>query len=255
MEIQDLCYLARFEVSIGCNEQAISILQELAAKDADFDQNERQLVVTIFKNAIDPIRDTFRTLKMHESIQAEQQNAGLLQLIKDNINKNITKLKNLCQTGLDLIEKVLIPACKYDEGIAFYQKLNGDFYRYLVEISEEEDREKMKQSAKEAYTKAFEAAQNLSPANPTRLGVILNFAVFKYEHADEKDDAKVMVKNAIQSSSTEINNLSETTKQESISVITVMQKNLETWSAIAYSDLPEEEEEEAVVEEEIAPEE
>ena len=245
MEPKYLSYLAQFENSIERNEQAIEVLKELADKNPDFDQKDRQLLVLIFKNAIDPIRETIRSLRAHQRSEEEQQNANITQLLKENIDKSLSKLNVLCQSGLDLVQKTLIPACKYAEGIAFYQKLNGDLYRYLTEFSEGEEHDKMKASAKEAYTSALEAAQQLSPANPTRLGVILNFAVFKYEHADEKDDAKVMVSNAIKSSGTEIGNLSESTKQESLNVIDVMQKNLASWSATNYSDIAEEDEEEA----------
>ena len=245
MEPDDLCYLAQYENSIGRNEQAISFLEEFAAKKPNFNQKERQLLVLIFKNAVDPIRETIRSLLVHEKNILDAQNANCAQMIKHNINISLKQLRDLCQKGLNLVEKVLIPACTESEGIAFYEKLNGDLYRYQTEFSEGEEQEAIKKGAKEAYEKALTAAQELSPAHPTRLGIILNYAVFKYEHVNEKEDAKVMVTTAITESATEMDKLSESLKAESLSVIDVMQKNLHAWSNQTYSDVDEEDEEEA----------
>ena len=250
MNTKDLAYLAQFENSIGRSEKAIDMLEQLAQVDPHFDQVERQLLVLIFKTAVDPVRETIRTLRDMKKELVEAQKANQVQLVEDNIQNSLKQLNSLCQKGLDLVTDVLIPPCNDVEAKAFYEKLNGDLYRYKAEFATGEDLVNIKKLANEAYSRALTTAQQLSVANPTRLGVILNFAVFKYEHADAKEEAKQMVSNAIKEYYPEFEQLSAHSQAETRSVIEVMQKNLYSWTPKSYSEV---EEEDAGQEEDEAP--
>ncbi|EAY09702.1 14-3-3 protein [Trichomonas vaginalis G3] len=242
MEPRDIVYLAQTENSIDRSGEAIKLMIQLAEVKPNFDQNERQLLVLIYKTAIDPIRETIRTLSMYRDSSKESGQSEQAQMIDDVCQSSIHDLDELCAQGLDLVDKVLLPACQDPAGIAFYQKLRGDFYRYMVEFAKEDKIDEIKKNADSAYSAALQTAtEKLPSSNPIRLGVILNYAVFKFEHAEETGAAREMLVSAIQNFSEDSNQLSESSHKEAQNVINVMQKNLVSWS-------PENPEEETVEE-------
>jgi hypothetical protein len=65
----------------------------------------------------------------------------------------------------------------------------GDYFRYVAEVGDGERLEKATERSLEAYNKGIEKAENLSPADPTRLSLLLNYAVFCYENLEQRDQA------------------------------------------------------------------
>ena len=91
----------------------------------------------------------------------------------------------MCKDMLNLITKSLLPKAKKSnktESEVFYLKLQGDYFRYVAEVGEGDRLEKATERALDSYNKAIEKAEELSPADPTRLSLLLNFAVFCYEN-------------------------------------------------------------------------
>ena len=106
--------------------------------------------------------------------------------MRSYIKKLEEELVNMCKDMLNLITKHLIPKAKkaqQGESEVFYLKLQGDYFRYVAEVGEGERLEKATERALDCYNKATERAEEvtLSPADPTRLALLLNFAVFCHE--------------------------------------------------------------------------
>lgn len=56
-----------------------------------------------------------------------------------------TELKGLCESLLNLIDNYLLPGSQNEESIIFFNKMKGDYNRYLTEFlleAEGKDREK-----------------------------------------------------------------------------------------------------------------
>ena len=68
-----------------------------------------------------------------------------------------------------------------DESKAFFQKMIGDYYRYVAESATEATLEEVKQGALSGYEEADKLSKGLNACNPIRLGLALNFSVFHYE--------------------------------------------------------------------------
>ena len=68
-----------------------------------------------------------------------------------------------------------------DESKAFFQKMIGDYYRYVAESATEDKLQKVKDGAHKGYEEANKLSKGLNPCNPIRLGLALNFSVFYYE--------------------------------------------------------------------------
>lgn len=245
MEPSDIVYLAQIENSIGRSDKAIELMMKLADQKPQFDQNERQILVVTFKTAVDPIRETIRVLRIYPP---SESSAEMAELFRKEAEASVNELNEICKKGIDLVEKVLLPACGEPQGKAFLLKLQGDFYRYMVEFATDEELEKVKMEADSAYIKALVTCkESLSPANPTNLGVILNYAVFKYDSLKEMETAKNMIVEAIKEFQGTAENLSENAKKESLNIVNIMQKNLISWNPDKSI-----EEEEEIEEEEIA---
>ena len=57
----------------------------------------------------------------------------------------------------------------------------GDYYRYLCEYQQGDERQKVINHAQDSYKKAQEEAEQLKTTHPIRLGLALNYSVFYYE--------------------------------------------------------------------------
>ena len=60
-------------------------------------------------------------------------------------------------------------------------KMKGDYYRYLAEVANEENKKSVVDKSHKAYEEATEVADELDPTHPVRLGLALNYSVFHYE--------------------------------------------------------------------------
>jgi len=70
---------------------------------------------------------------------------------------------------------------KNPEAIVFFQKMKGDYFRYLGEFMQGDERKKVIDNAQDSYKRATEEAEKLKTTHPIRLGLALNFSVFYYE--------------------------------------------------------------------------
>ena len=228
MDSKDILSLAQIENSIGRCDKAIDLMIQLADQKRVFDAPDRQLLVLVFKAAIDPIRETIRILNYYKD-PSNGTTPGLANLLNETSSASISDLESICNKGLDLVNNVLLPNVTDPNSRAFYLKLSGDFYRYMLEFSKKDE---VMKSAVNAYKEALDVAKNnLNAADPTRLGVVLNYAVFKYDNLSEIEDAKIMIQDAIRDFQTEEDQLtSDEDKKEAINIVTVMQKNLEQWN-------------------------
>lgn len=110
---------------------------------------------------------------------------------KDKIE---TELQTVCKDVLDLLDSNLLKNSHNPEAIVFFQKMKGDYYRYLGEFMQGEDRKAVIDSAQDSYKLAGEAAEHLKTTHPIRLGLALNYSVFYYEILNSPDLACKLAK-------------------------------------------------------------
>lgn len=107
----------------------------------------------------------------------------------------------------------------------------GDYYRYLTEITQGEERKDPAKKALDAYTAAKEAASNLSPTHPIGLGLALNFSVFYYEILDSPDEACRLAKSAFDGAVGELDKSAESQYKESTLILQLLRDNLTLWTS------------------------
>ena len=116
-----------------------------------------------------------------------------------------------------------------DESKAFFQKMIGDYYRYVAESATEDKLEKVKQGALKGYEDANTLSKGLNPCNPIRLGLALNFSVFYYEVMNDHKKACELGEAALSEALEKIDDVDEETFRDAKSIIELLKENLSLW--------------------------
>jgi len=238
MNPSDIAYVAQLCHSLGRFDESVEFISQLAQSKPVFERDERQLFGLVFKSAIDPVRQTLRTLSEYKSNITNPKHMEAFEL---SYQSSFEKLESLCKVCHHLVSDILLPASDSPHNIACFEKLRGDLFRYILEFANFEQIDELTQQATKAYSRALDIANaNLPNADPLKLGVVLNFAVFKYEYLKEIENAKEMVQNAIKEYQSDSEKLTPASQKEAINVIGVMQSNLISWSEASLEEESEE---------------
>lgn len=86
----------------------------------------------------------------------------------------------------------------------------------MAEVGSTDDRvEKSKTRALNSYNSAIEIADQLTPADPIRLSLYLNFSVYCYEIYDQKEKAMEIAKQGLAEAENDIENIDKVKASES----------------------------------------
>eukprot|EP00058_Branchiostoma_floridae_P002722 XP_002588210.1 hypothetical protein BRAFLDRAFT_118892 [Branchiostoma floridae] len=212
-------------------DDMVLCMKELVEKDAVLTEEERNLLSVAYKNTVGSQRNAWRVLTSIE--EKTDTNERKKEIVKGFKEKMETEMKEMCGEVLALLDKFLIPRADTAESEVFYRKMKGDYFRYLAEISEGEEREGMVTKAKESYEKAQEKATAALPTtDPVRLGLALNFSVFHYENRNDPTEACKLAKEAFDAAIPDMDSLyEESTYKDTELVMQLLRDNLTLWSS------------------------
>lgn len=144
------------------------------------------------------------------------------------------ELRSTCTELIELLDKFVLPNETFgSEGKIFFLKLKGDCYRYIAELEPGSQEAKAAATqADAAYESAFEQATNggLVPTHPVRLGVALNYAVFKYETLHDTVGACKLAKEAFDDALLVLDKLGEHDFKDSTLLMQLIRDNLTLWT-------------------------
>ncbi|ESO88522.1 hypothetical protein LOTGIDRAFT_145856, partial [Lottia gigantea] len=141
-----------------------------------------------------------------------------------------------------LLDKYLIPKArerlegekddqKCFDSLVFYLKMKGDYYRYLAEVSQSDEKDKVVEASKQSYQDAKKIAENMQTTHPIRLGLALNFSVFYYEIMNSPDKACELAKSAFDEAITCLDTLNEDSYKDSTLIMQLLRDNLTLWTS------------------------
>eukprot|EP00058_Branchiostoma_floridae_P010878 XP_002596366.1 hypothetical protein BRAFLDRAFT_279214 [Branchiostoma floridae] len=215
-------------------EDMAKCMKELVELDVVLTEEERNLLSVAYKNMLGARRAAWRVIASADQKQVEQEldeSDSKRKAVKWLREKVETEMKEMCGEVLALLDKFLIPRVETAESEVFYQKMKGDYFRYLTEISEGDERDDMATKAKESYEKAHEKAAQLPNTNPVRLGLALNFSVFHYEIRNNPDEACRLAKEAFDDACKDLDQLQEDSYKDCTLIMQLLRDNLTLWTS------------------------
>jgi 14-3-3 protein epsilon len=179
MSLEEKIFMARVAEQAERFDDMVDFLKPiLQEKGGDFSIEERNLLSVGFKNLIGGKRTAIRTIAAIEQNPKYSKYGGSLGDYKKKIEG---ELAQDCRNIINMVKDNALGGKGGNEGDAFFQKMIGDYYRYMAESASGETHAEAKNGALEHYNKAEEVAKELPACNPIKLGLALNFSVFYYE--------------------------------------------------------------------------
>lgn len=224
---ETLIILAKWAESAERYDDMADYMKEVTENSPELTQEVRNLLSVAYKNVVGARRSSWRVLSSLEGkVKDDAKKAELAKEYKTKVEKELT---NLCQVVLDLLDKFLIANAQDNESKVFYMKMKGDYYRYLAEVADGEQRKEIVQKSHDSYQDASKIAEQLDPTHPVRLGLALNYSVFHYEIQGCPDKACNLAKESFDMAVAELDNLDQDSYKDSTLIMQLLRDNLTLW--------------------------
>jgi hypothetical protein len=221
---QNLAHLA--ELSERYDDMCVFMREvvKIAKDGPDLSLQERNLLSISFKNAVGHRRAAWRVTINDNEGSNDAMPQAFRQLIENEIEP-------CCRDILELLENYLIvhPLNNNDSQI-FYQKMAGDYFRYLAEIRPNDDAVKHKSA--HYYGLAMATAEKvMSPTDPVRLGLALNYSVCLYEIISDRKGACDLARRAFDEAVAELNRVDQNDPlyRDSSLILNLLRDNMTLW--------------------------
>lgn len=124
------------------------------------------------------------------------------------------QMNKYCLNIIKIIEQDIIPSknhVKGPESAVFFKKLNADYYRYLCEYPEDQQKYHyyLEQAALNYHEADTLARSNLPQTNPIRLALHLNMSVFLHQQKQESERALELANRAFEEAIANIDTVNE----------------------------------------------
>lgn len=238
MSESELVDMAKLAEQAERYDDMVKYMKDLTVKGQKLTDEQRNLLSVAFKNVVGARRSAWRIISSIESKTSEKgEPVDLVKKYKEEIE---TELQERCEEVLSLIDDHLLNTVRgvenCDEGLVFYLKMKGDYYRYLVEVTTGDKRKALADKSKDAYVAATEAAHTLAATHPIKLGLALNFSVFHYEIKNNGKEACILAKEAFDKAIAELDNLKEDSYKDSTLIMQLLRDNLTLWTSESEAD-------------------
>jgi len=216
-------------------EEMVAAMKKVAStatKDGELSVEERNLLSVAYKNVVGSRRAAWRILSSLKQKEQSKGNEDHVKRIDEYKHKIETELSNICSEILSLLDEQLIPSSSSSPGKVFFEKMKGDYFRYMAEFTTGDKRQTAIDGAGKAYKAAFDlAVADLDPTNGIRLGLALNYSVFLYEILNSPDEACSMAKKAFDDAIARLDHISEDSYKDATLIMQLIKDNLTLWTA------------------------
>ena len=198
----------------------------VAQMSDDFSTDQRNMLSVGFKNLISSQRGTIRVIGAIEQNPKYTKFSDALLAYKSKIQ---TELYDKCMEIVNIVKSQCCPLAQNDESKAFFQKMIGDYYRYVAESASADKLGETKNGALEGYNEAQKLCETLNACNPIRIGLALNFSVFHYEIMNDHQMAIQIGEKSLSDALEKIDEVDEETFRDAKSIIELLKENLSLW--------------------------
>lgn len=236
----ELFTLAKLAEQAERYEDMVKKMKELTELGGDpLNEDERNLLSVAYKNVVGARRSAWRIIKGIEEKASEKGEEPKKTIASEYLQQIEKELGEKCNEVLKLIDEHLLDQSSQAEAKVFYRKMKGDYYRYLVEVSDDATRKERAAKSFEAYQDAFKIAQEeMDTTHPIRLGLALNFSVFYYEIQNDPGKACELAKTAFDDAISQLDSVKEESYKDSTLIMQLLRDNLTLWTSDADADEP-----------------
>ena len=228
----DYLYLMKLFQRTERYPEMVKAINKYIEQNPKLSKDEQKLLVDGYKNIISDKRNSLRLLQ--NLIKKEEDGAQLI-----NHKKQINIIKEKIQNELlsifkeihAILDKYLIPNSQDPETKVLYMKIKADYYRYHCEFAEGDEFEEAKNNALKIYKEAYDIAlKDINIYNSIRLGLALNYSVFKYEIMDSKNEAYDIAQKAYDDAMKVVDDVEKDRTSDNLLLIQLLKENLNMWN-------------------------
>ncbi|CAH1800607.1 unnamed protein product [Owenia fusiformis] len=213
-------------------EEMADSMKEVVSMGVELSDEERNLLSVAYKNVIGARRASWKVITSIELKKKKEYTVGDEdKIIKEYREKIEKELKDICNDIINIMDEHLIPSATKPESEVFYNKMKGDYHRYIAEFATANDRKEAAENSLVAYKAANDIAMaKLAPTHPIRLGLALNFSVFYYEILNSPDRACRLAKAAFDDAISDVTKSEESYKDSTL-IMQLLRDNLTLWTS------------------------
>eukprot|EP01121_Diplochlamys_sp_Union-15-3_P019965 TRINITY_DN7648_c0_g1_i1.p1 TRINITY_DN7648_c0_g1~~TRINITY_DN7648_c0_g1_i1.p1 ORF type:complete len:255 (+),score=40.80 TRINITY_DN7648_c0_g1_i1:107-766(+) len=215
-------------------------MKSVVKMDKELSPKERNLFSISIKTVLFSLRNAWGVLTNLEFKNKPESNSKSLQ-IREYREKIEKELLSICDDVVTIIENHLLKHAASIESKIFYLKMKGDHLRYMVEFSTGELRKEVTNKALASYKTAFEYFKYVSPTNPIRLVLVLNYSVFLYEVSNNLTEAVLLATQAFNEAMEGLDGLSEESYKDTTLILQSLRDYITLWTSYEGGENTEEE--------------
>ncbi|MGB1602549.1 MAG: 14-3-3 family protein, partial [Promethearchaeia archaeon] len=164
-------YIAKMAEQAERFEEMVSATKSIAKMGVDLTVEERSLLSVAYKNVVGARRASWKIISSIEQKETDEQNLSLIRTYLVKVEK---ELSDVCREIISLLGTYLIPSAAEAEPKVFYLKMHGDYWRYLAEVANGDERK--------VTASARSLARSLSLPHTVLLSVCMRFGVDDNPH-------------------------------------------------------------------------
>jgi hypothetical protein len=218
-------FLARVYHTAGLSALASNEVGQLASSRELLSPEDEATVSVMTKARVDQLRRARRILL---AVEEREENKGrtarvsALRRLKERLETDLATLLTQYIGGID---GAFLAHPTSDASRVLFLKMRADYSRYLAEIQRIPP-----QQVQAAYVAAYNVARaTLGAAHPLRTGIALNYSVFHFEIAGNKDAALQIAKMAHDEGIAAVRSLVADEKEDAMEVLNLIATNLRDW--------------------------
>jgi 14-3-3 protein epsilon len=220
MSTEESIFMGRVAEQAERYEDMVDFLNPVVKeKGSNLSVEERNLLSVAFKNLVGSRRTAWRTIS---AIEQNPKYSHFAEAIGGYKSKVEAELYKNCEDIISSIEGDILPGATDNEAKAFFQKMIGDYYRYIAEAASGDKLKNVTERALTAYDHATETANLLGACSPIKLGLALNFSVFHYEVMNDSKKACSLAETALKEAQAKASEVDEDTFRDARSILELL---------------------------------
>jgi len=142
------------------------------------------------------------------------------------------ELKELCYDCLDFVKNNLLKSSHTAHSRVFFNRMRGDYYRYLADCVNGDEKLEVMDNCVAAYEQAMEIAEaELKVTDPRRLELALSFSVFCHEILGNGARCREIAMKGFDDAFEKIDEIDDEDYKDATAIMQLLRDNVALWEA------------------------